>query len=87
MAHPEHIVSIGPQGRIVVPARFRRELGLAEGATLAITSDGRRLILEPRDEVLRRARARYARARPGGRRLSDELIAERREEARRESAR
>jgi AbrB family looped-hinge helix DNA binding protein len=84
MAHTEHVVSIGPQGRIVVPARFRRELGLAEGSTLAITSDGHRLILEPREEVLRRARGRYARVR--GRRLSDELIDERAEEARRESA-
>lgn len=86
MAHAEKVVTLGPQGRLVVPARLRRELGLEEGATLAVKIDGRRLILEPRDEVLRRTRSRYARAR-GTRRLSDELIADRRREARRESGR
>lgn len=86
VAHIDQVVTIGPQGRIVVPARVRRELGLVEGSTLAIRTDGHRVILEPRDEVLRRVRKRYVRAR-GGSRLSDELIADRRREARRESRR
>ena len=86
MASSEKLVSLGPQGRLVVPARFRRELGLEEGSTLAVSSDGRRLILEPRAEVLRRVRARYSKL-PRGTRLSSELIADRREEARRESDR
>jgi len=79
-------VSLGPQGRLVVPAKFRRELGLEEGTMLAVSSDGRRLILEPRREVLRRVRARYAKL-PRGTRLSAELIKDRHEEARRESER
>ena len=41
-------MNLGPQGRLVVPAKFRRELGLEEGTTLAVSSDGRGLILEPR---------------------------------------
>lgn len=86
VASSEKLVSLGPQGRLVVPARFRRELGLEEGSTLAVTSDGRRLILEPRAEVLRRVRVRYSKL-PKGTRLSSELIADRREEARRESDR
>ena len=77
-------MNLGPQGRLVVPAKFRRELGLEEGTTLAVSSDGRRLILEPRREVLRRVRARYATL-PRGTRLSAELIADRREEVRRET--
>ena len=85
MALAEHVVNVGPQGRIVIPARIRRELGLAEGTPLALRTEGGRLILEPREEVLRRVRGRYARA-PRRRRLSDELIRERRREARRESA-
>lgn len=86
MAHPENVVNVGPQGRIVIPARIRRELGLDEGTRLAVRTEGGRLILEPRGEVLRRMRGRYARV-GGKKRLSDELIRDRRTEARRESAR
>jgi AbrB family looped-hinge helix DNA binding protein len=86
MASPEHVVNVGPQGRIVIPARIRRELGLGEGSALAVRTEGGRLILEPREEVLRRARGRYRRA-TGKKRLSDELIRERRIDARRESTR
>lgn len=84
MAQTERVVTLGPQGRLVVPAALRRELGLEEGSPLAIRTEGRRLILEPRTEVLRRVRSRYAK---GGKRMSNELIADRRAEARRESRR
>ena len=77
-------MNVGPQGRIVIPARIRRELGLDEGTPLAVRTEQGRLILEPRGEVLRRLRGRYARA-AGKERLSDELIRERRLEATRES--
>jgi AbrB family looped-hinge helix DNA binding protein len=76
-------VRLGPQGRIVVPVELRRELDLEEGTELAIRSDGRRLILEPRSEVLRRLRRRFADV--GDVSLAAELVAERVEEARRES--
>ena len=79
-----HQVRLGPQGRIVVPAELRRELGLGEGTEMAIRSDGRRLILEPRAEVLRRLRRRFAKV-PDGISLADELAADRQEEARRET--
>ncbi|MGI8616583.1 MAG: AbrB/MazE/SpoVT family DNA-binding domain-containing protein [Actinomycetota bacterium] len=75
-------VRLGPQGRLVVPAELRKELGLTEGAELAIRSDGRRLILEPRGEVLRRIRKRFAAA--GDVSLADRLSADREEDARRE---
>ena len=84
MAHTALPVRLGPQGRLVVPAELRRELDLPEGAELAIRSDGRRLILEPRREVLRRLRRRFADA--GDVSLADELAADRAEEVRRESA-
>lgn len=75
-------IRLGPQGRLVVPAELRKELGLTEGAELAIRSDGRRLILEPRREVLRRLRRRFAA--PGAMSLADRLSADRDGEARRE---
>ena len=77
-------VRLGPQGRIVVPAELRRELGLGEGTEMAIRSDGRRLILEPRAEVLRRLRRRFAKV-PAGVSLAYELATDRQEEARREA--
>ena len=76
-------VRLGPQGRLVVPAELRRELGLQEGAELSIRSDGRRLILEPRTEVLRRLRRRFSDVHDVS--LADELGADRGAEAHRES--
>jgi AbrB family looped-hinge helix DNA binding protein len=67
----------------VVPAELRRELGLEEGTELAVRSDGRRLILEPRSEVLRRLRRRFSDTDDVS--LADELAADRAAEARRES--
>jgi AbrB family looped-hinge helix DNA binding protein len=85
MAHRETLVTVGPQGRIVIPAPVRRDLDLQEGTTLALRVDGHRLILETRDQILARLRERYADA--GAKGLARELIADRREEARRESER
>ena len=82
MAHTALPVRLGPQGRLVVPAELRRELGLREGSELAIRSDGRRLILEPRTEVLRRLRRRFANV--GDVSLVDELASDRDAEAHRE---
>jgi bifunctional DNA-binding transcriptional regulator/antitoxin component of YhaV-PrlF toxin-antitoxin module len=80
-------VRLGPQGRLVVPVELRRELSLDEGSELTIRSDGHRLILEPRAEVLRRLRGRFERPTKDGLSLADELLADRREEARREDRR
>ena len=79
-------VSIGTNGRLVIPASLRREIGLREGGTLIAETDGRVLRLRPLDDVVRQAQeivARYA----GGRSLSNELIEERRQEAKREARR
>ena len=77
------VVRMGPQGRIVVPAELRRELGLDEGSTLNATTRGGRLILEPRSVVLDRMRRRFEET-PGSTSMSRELIDDRRDEARRE---
>ena len=68
----------------MLPAALRRSLALDEGTVLAIRQDGQRLVLERKDEVLRRVRSNFASA-GGGPRLSDELIADRRAEVARES--
>ena len=78
-------VTVGPQGRLVVPAPWRRRLGIGPGDVLVARADEGRLVLERRAAILARVRARLA-AVPAELSMVDELIAERRDEARREHA-
>jgi AbrB family looped-hinge helix DNA binding protein len=88
MAHQARSVPlrIGPQGRVVIPADLRRELGLEPGETLMAHVESGRLVLEPRREILARLRSELRAATPSGTSMVDELLAERRREARREAA-
>lgn len=72
----QETVRVGPQGRIVVPARLRRELKLREGSVLLARADAGRLVLEPRSAAWSRLRALFE-GRGEGRSLVDELIDER----------
>ena len=83
MAHTER-VTIGPQGRLVIPAAMRRHLGLEPGSVVLVHLEGDALRLERQEAALDRVRARYAKA-AGGPSVVDELLTERREEARREA--
>lgn len=73
-------VHLGRQGRIVIPASLRRSLELKEGDKLIAREDSGRLVLEKREVIKQRLKARFARV-PQERSLADELIAERREAA------
>jgi AbrB family looped-hinge helix DNA binding protein len=84
MATIHDTVRLGAQGRLVVPAALRRALGLHAGDTLVARVEDGRLVLETRASIKRRLQARYRQVAPD-RCLSDELIAERRAEARREA--
>lgn len=77
---------VGPQGRVVIPAELRRELGLEPGETLIAHVESRRLVLERRGEILDRLRSELREATQPGASMVDELLAERRREARREAA-
>lgn len=79
-------VTVGPKGRVVVPAPIRRELGIEEGTELMARVEGDGIVLEPRSAAIRRLQALVRATVPEGVSLGDELIAERREEARREEA-
>jgi len=76
-------VRVGPQGRVVIPAQIRRILGLESGSTLIARIEEGRLVLEKQENILQRLRSRFAHI-PSEVSLADELIAERRETARRE---
>ena len=43
----ENIVKVGERYTIVIPKEIRRILGIKKGQLMRITSDGRRIILEP----------------------------------------
>ena len=87
MAHTEAFhVQLGDRGRLVLPAEIRKQLNLREGDELliAVQPDGTLRLTSPRLAV-RETRGLY-RARARHRSLADELIAERRVEARRETS-
>ncbi len=68
-------------GRIVIPAEFRKALGVQPGDEVILRlEDGEMRVLSPR-QAIRRAQQLVRRFVPEGRSLSDELIAERRAEA------
>ena len=76
-------VQLGAQGRVVVPSPIRKALGFRPGETLLARVEDDRLVIEKPESVERRILNRFRKIR--GRSLADELVAERREEARRES--
>jgi AbrB family looped-hinge helix DNA binding protein len=71
-------VTLGEQGRIVVPAEMRRALGLRPGDQLVVRTEDNRLLIEKVEAVEQRLLARFAGVAPGVS-LVDELLAERRE--------
>ena len=75
-------VVLGVQGRLVVPAEARKELGLAAGDELVLHTEAGRLVLERREDAAKRLRGLYASAATRG--VVDELLEDRRREAARE---
>ncbi|MBA3920742.1 MAG: AbrB/MazE/SpoVT family DNA-binding domain-containing protein [Nostocaceae cyanobacterium] len=76
-------VHLGRQGRLVIPAALRRSLGFQDGDTLIAHQEEGRLVLEKTETIKLRVKARFSQV-PDDTSLVDELIAERREEAKKE---
>ncbi len=77
------MVSVGPKGRIVIPADIRRELGIQEGSELVALVEGEAVVLVPRSAVKARLRSIFADVATS---MREELIADRRGAAEVESA-
>ena len=79
--------TMADNGRIVIPSALRAQLGVAgQRADIFFLVQGETVTLTTRLRELRRAQDRLAKiARAGSKRLSDELIEDRRAEARSES--
>lgn len=76
-------IQLGAQGRVVIPARLRRQLKLEPGDHLVARREGGCIVLEPRAAIAARLLARFASV-PADVSLVDEVLAERRAEAKRE---
>ncbi|MEA3292536.1 MAG: AbrB/MazE/SpoVT family DNA-binding domain-containing protein [Pseudomonadota bacterium] len=77
-------VQIGAQGRVVIPAALRKALDLKPGDRLIARQEGESLVLERRETIEKRLWEMFSSI-PKEVSLVDELIAERRAEARREN--
>lgn len=75
------LTKLGEGGRLVIPAEYRKALGIDTGDELVLVLEERTMrVLTPR-EAIRRAQALVRSYIPEGRSLSEELISERRRES------
>jgi AbrB family looped-hinge helix DNA binding protein len=75
---------INANGRIVIPAAIREEMGLRPGDSVVLTLEDGILHVESYRSVIRKVQDEMQKYVKPGVLASEELIAERREEARRE---
>jgi AbrB family looped-hinge helix DNA binding protein len=73
-------------GRVLIPAELREKMDVRPGAIVTITAGRGRIVLESRSAAVRAAQKYFGSLAPEREIWSDELIAERRREARRELA-
>ena len=78
--------TIGPGGRVVIPAAYRKALEVKEGDYIVMHMDGEELRVVNDEKEFERAREVLAQYVPEGVSLVDELIADRRREAAAEEA-
>ena len=74
-------VTMGANGRLVIPARLRAALKMERGGALVATVEDCAIRLEPLEKVIRRVQANVRRYVPEGSDLAAELSEDRRREA------
>ena len=80
----QNSTKVDRHGRVVIPAEYRRALGLREGDEVMLQLDDGSLRILTRSEAIRRAQELVTKRTKGERSLVDELTADRRAEAARE---
>lgn len=68
-------------GRVILPAAFRKSMGLAKGDTVLIELHGEEVRIRPARSALRRLQDKLKDYAPESGSVADELIADRRQEA------
>ncbi len=74
-------------GRVLIPASYRKELGFQPGEPLTLRVDETGLHIQSRRQAILRVRENMRKYIQQGRSMSDELITKRRLEAKREQGR
>ena len=77
-------IKVNENGRVVIPAAFRKALGIAAGGEVILSIDDDGLRITTRKRLLEQAQRRVRKYIEPGVSLVDELIADRREAAKRE---
>ena len=75
---------VAPDGRLLIPAQFRKKLGVDEDGHVLMRIENDELRVTSRRQALRQVQDLVARYVPAGESLVDSLIADRRAEAARE---
>jgi AbrB family looped-hinge helix DNA binding protein len=75
-------ISLGQNGRVVIPASIRKSLGLKTGQRLRLHLDDQKIVLEKTDDALKELQKRFSTIKQS---LSEELIQDRRKEAEKEN--
>jgi len=81
---PTQSVKIINGGKLVIPAQFRREMGIGAGDTVVVELAQGELRIRSLSSAIKKAQAIVKKFVPADVRLADELIAERKAEAKRE---
>lgn len=84
MSESEARTRINENGRVVIPASFRKALGIRAGDEVVLRLEDDELRITTLRQRLEQARRRVRKYVKPGRSLADELLAERREAARHE---
>ena len=71
---------LGEGGRVVIPAEYRKALGLKPGDEVVMALEGEEVRLMTSKRAVERAQALVRRYIPQGRSLSEDLLRDRREE-------
>jgi AbrB family looped-hinge helix DNA binding protein len=82
--NPETRMRVNQNGRVVIPASYRKALGIKAGDEVILRMEDDELRITTMKRRLERARRRIRQYVKPGVSLADELIAERREAAKRE---
>ena len=75
------VTKLGEGGRLVIPAEYRRELGVESGDELVLVLEDKSIRVVTPQEGIRRAQAIIRSYIPEGPSLADELIADRRRDS------
>lgn len=81
---PRYDIPLQDNGRMVLPVELRRALGVGQGGRVIVQTEGDRIEITTAERSRARAKARMQQLFAGRDGVVEELIAERREEARRE---